>query len=151
MSRGAHSVIVSNRSHDRAEALAKELGGRAIHFDEWHTGFAQIDIIISSTSAPHYVLTRTKLAPLLALRGNRPLLLIDIAVPRDIEPEVNFLDDVYLYNVDDLQSIADDYMKLRREELAACDQIIRAKAKALQNAPSGAPPAPGSGLAFGHE
>ena len=151
LSRGAKSVLVSNRSHDRAVALAAELGGRAIHFDEWHTEFAQVDIIISSTSAPHYVLTRAKLAPLHSLRQARPLLLIDIAVPRDIEPEVNFLDDVYLYNVDDLQTIADDYLKLRREELAECETIIRAKAKVLLNAPPGAPPPPGSSLAFGHE
>lgn len=151
LSRGAHSVIVSNRSHERAEALAKELGGRAVHFDAWHTEFERIDIIISSTSAPHYVLTRAKLSPLLDLRGSRPLLLIDIAVPRDIEPEVNFLDDVYLYNVDDLQSIADDYMKLRREELLACEQIIREKAKAFLAASSGSPPASGSNLAFGHK
>ncbi len=150
LSRGAHSVIVSNRSHDRAVALAAELGGRAVHFDDWHTEFAQIDIIISSTSAPHYVLTRQQLAPLHSLRHARPLLLIDIAVPRDIEPEVNYLDDVYLYNVDDLQTIADDYLKLRREELAGCEAIIRAKAQALLTTPPGAPPAPGSQFALGH-
>ena len=151
LSRGAHSVIVSNRSHDRAEALAQELGGRAVHFDGWHAEFANIDIIISSTSAPHYVLTRQKLTPLLALRHARPLLLIDIAVPRDIEPEVNFLDDVYLYNVDDLQSIADDYLKLRREELAACEGIIREKTKALLNTPPGPPAEPGTKFAFGQQ
>jgi len=131
LSRGAQSVIVSNRSHDRAEALAQELGGRAVHFDDWHHEFAQIDIVISSTSAPHYVITRQKLAPLLALRHARPLLLVDIAVPRDIDPDVNFLDDVYLYNVDDLQTIADDYLKLRREELAVCESIIRERAAQL--------------------
>jgi len=151
LSRGAHSVIVSNRSHDRAEALAKELGGRAVQFDEWHREFAGIDIIISSTSAPHYVLTRQKLAPLLALRHARPLLLIDIAVPRDIEPEVNFLDDVYLYNVDDLQTIADDYMKLRREELATCENIIREKAQAVLTAPQRPLPGADSKFAFGQQ
>ncbi len=151
LSRGAKSVIVSNRSHDRAEALAAELGGQAVHFDEWHKEFAAIDIIISSTSAPHYVLTRQKLAPLLALRHARPLLLIDIAVPRDIEPEVNFLDDVYLYNVDDLQTIADDYLKLRREELVACERIIQEKAKALLNNPGQGHAPGGSQFAFGHQ
>lgn len=151
LSRGAKSVIVSNRSHDRAVALAAELGGRAVHFDAWDTEFAGIDIIISSTSAPHYVLTRAKLTPLLALRHGRPLLLVDIAVPRDIEPEVNFLDGVYLYNVDDLQSIADDYLKLRREELSVCEQIIQSKTQALLNAPQGTPPRTGSDFAFGHE
>lgn len=150
LSRGAHSVIVSNRSHDRAVALAAELGGQTVHFDEWHAQFAKIDIIISSTSAPHYVLTRAKLEPLLDLRGNRPLLLVDIAVPRDIEPEVNFLDGVYLYNVDDLQAIADDYLKLRREELAVCERIIHEKAGALLNHPGQRPPAAGSQFALGH-
>src|SRR5436190_8078850 len=95
LSRGAQSVIVSNRSHDRAVALAAELGGRAVHFEEWAREFGNIDIAISSTSAPHYVLDRAKLEPLMKVRKDRPLLLIDIAVPRDIEPEVNFLDDVY--------------------------------------------------------
>lgn len=131
LSRGAKSVLVSNRSHDRAEALAKELGGRAIHFDGWAQEFRNIDIVISSTSAPHYVLDRAKLEPLMQLRDNRPLLLVDIAVPRDIEPEVNFLDDVYLYNVDDLQSIAEGYQQQRLEEVESCMAIIREKARAL--------------------
>jgi len=64
-------------------------------------------------------------------RRNRPLLLIDIAVPRDIEPEVNFLENVFLYNIDDLQSIAEDYLKQRQQEVARCEQIIREKAAAL--------------------
>jgi glutamyl-tRNA reductase len=134
LSRGARSIIVSNRSHDRAEALAKELGGRAVHFEDWAQEFRKIDIVISSTAAPHYVLDRARLGPLMALRGNEPLLLIDIAVPRDIEPEVNFLDNVYLYNVDDLQSIADDYLQQRKDELAKCEAIIREKTKALLGA-----------------
>ena len=131
LSRGAHSILVSNRSFDRAQSLAAELGGRAVHFDEWAREFRKIDIVISSTSAPHYILDRAKLAPLMALRGNEPLLLIDIAVPRDIDPEVNFLENVYLYNVDDLQSIADRYLKQRQEELGKCESIIREKARTL--------------------
>ena len=134
LSRGAHSVIVSNRSHDRAVALAAELGGRAVHFEEWAREFANIDIVISSTSAPHYVLDRVKLEPLLGLRRGRPLLLIDIAVPRDIEPEVNFLEDVYLYNIDDLQAIAAGYLKQRQDEIARCETIIRDKARGLLGA-----------------
>jgi glutamyl-tRNA reductase len=131
LSRGAHSIIVSNRSHDRAEALAKELNGRAVHFDAWAEEFRRIDIVISSTSAPHYILDRARLQPLLEQRANQPLLLIDIAVPRDIEPEVNFLENVYLYNVDDLQAIANDYLRQRKDELAKCETIIREKAQAL--------------------
>jgi glutamyl-tRNA reductase len=131
LSRGAQSVIVSNRSPERAEALAAELGGKAVSFENWESEFAAIDIIISSTSAPHYVLDRKKLEPLQRLRKHRPLLLVDIAVPRDIEPEVNFLEDVYLYNIDDLQAIADDYLRLREEEIANCNSIVRAKAAEL--------------------
>jgi glutamyl-tRNA reductase len=151
LSRGARSVIVSNRSHERAVALAQELGGRAVHFEDWAKEFANIDIVISSTSAPHYVLDRTRLEPLLPARKGRPLLLIDIAVPRDIEPEVNFLEDVYLYNIDDLQAIAADYLRQRKEEIARCDAIIREKAAGLLSGP-GKPLAGGeSQPAFGHK
>jgi len=134
LSRGARGVLVSNRSHERAVALAAELGGRAIHFEEWAKEFARIDIVISSTSAPHYILDRTKLEPLMKARKNRPLLLVDIAVPRDIEPEVNLMENVYLYNIDDLQSIADDYLKQRKEEIARCEAIIRERVRSLVEA-----------------
>ncbi len=139
LSRGAKSVIVSNRSFDRAEHLANELGGKAVQFDDWDREFARSDIIISSTSAPHYVLDRKKLKPLQRLRRHRPLLLVDIAVPRDIEPEVNFLEDVYLYNIDDLQAIADDYLRLREEDIVKCEAIIRAKAEELVVLLNGSP------------
>ena len=85
------------------------------------------------------MLDRARLEPLIKVRRHRPLLLIDIAVPRDIEPEVNFLDSVYLYNVDDLQAIANDYLNQRREEVARCELIIRERAAALLNAPIGRP------------
>jgi len=131
LSRGARSIIVANRSHDRAVALANELGGRAVQFDDWAGEFQKIDIAISSTSAPHHILDRARLEPLMKLRQQRPLLLIDIAVPRNIDPEVNFLENVYLYNIDDLQAIADDYLKQRKEEIARCEAIIGEKVKAL--------------------
>jgi glutamyl-tRNA reductase len=150
LSRGARSVIVSNRSHEKAVALATELGGRAVGFDEWEKEFGKIDIVISSTSAPHYVLNRAKLEPLMKLRRNRPLLLIDIAVPRDIEPEINFLENVYLYNIDDLQAIADDYLKQRKEEVARCEQIIRERAQGLLIGQPGYRTGPDGRPAFGH-
>jgi glutamyl-tRNA reductase len=131
LSRGARSIIVANRSFDRAQALAGDLGGRAVSFDDWASEFEKVDIVISSTAAPHHILDRAKLEPLMKLRRNRPLLLIDIAVPRDIDPEVNFLENVYLYNVDDLQTIADDYLKQRKEEIARCEVIIGERVKAL--------------------
>jgi glutamyl-tRNA reductase len=131
VSRGAARVFVTNRSQEKAAALAAELGGRALAWDTWPEEFPHIDIIISSTSAPGYILDAAKLGPLMKLRLNQPLLLIDIAVPRDIDPDLNFMDDVYLYNIDDLQAIADDYLKQRKEEVARCEQIILDKARAL--------------------
>jgi glutamyl-tRNA reductase len=139
LSRGARSIIVSNRSHDRAVALARELDGHAIRFEDWAAEFPGIDIVISSTAAPHYILDRPKLEPLMKLRRNRPLLLIDIAVPRDIDPAVNFLENVYLYNIDDLQTIADDYLRQRQEEIARCAALIRQKAGTLMPAGAAAP------------
>jgi glutamyl-tRNA reductase len=131
LSRGAKSIIVASRSHERAQILAQEFGGRAVQFDDWAAEFEKIDIAISSTSAPHHILDRAKLEPLMKARKNRPLLLIDIAVPRDIDPAVNFLENVYLYNIDDLQSIADDYLKQRKEEIVRCEEIIAEKVKPL--------------------
>ncbi|MEW6304323.1 MAG: glutamyl-tRNA reductase [Verrucomicrobiota bacterium] len=151
LSRGAHSVIVSNRSHERAVALAKELEGRAVHFDEWAVEFPNIDIIISSTAAPHYILDRKKLEPLLGLRESRPLLLIDIAVPRDIDPEVNELENVYLFNVDHLQAAAESNLQQRKEEIARCEAIIRDKAQGLLTRPAGAPYPVGKPLAYGRD
>jgi len=150
MSRGAKSIVVANRSIERAQALAAEFGGRAVNFDDWTNEFAHIDIAISSTSAPHHILNRAKLEPLMKLRKNRPLLLVDIAVPRDIDPEVNLMPNVYLYNVDDLQGIAQDYLKQRQEEIARCEKIIVEKAKPLlESGPRNL--APNSRPAFGHE
>ena len=131
MSRGARGVVFANRSPERARLLAEELGGRTVPFEDWPAQFQHIDIAISSTSAPHPILDRAQLAPLMKLRRRRPLLLIDIAVPRDIDPEVNFLENVYLYNVDDLQTIADDYLKSRHDEIARCEKIIAEKVLAL--------------------
>ena len=150
MSRGAKSIVVANRSIERAQTLAAEFGGRAVNFDDWSGEFAHIDIVISSTAAPHHILNRAKLEPLMKLRKNRPLLLVDIAVPRDIDPEVNLMPNVYLYNIDDLQAIAEDYLKQRKEEIVRCEKIIMDKAKPLLgNGPTSA--TPNARPAFGHE
>jgi len=129
--RGAQSILVSNRSHDRAIALAAELNGRAIGFDTWEEEFQHVDIIISSTAAPHCMLARDKLEDLLRERGHRPLLLIDIAVPRDIDPDCNQLENVYVYNIDDLQGIAGQYLEQRKAELELCKRLIARKRNEL--------------------
>ncbi|MBI5386275.1 MAG: glutamyl-tRNA reductase [Verrucomicrobia bacterium] len=131
LSRGASGLVVTNRSLERAQALAAELGGRAVAFDDWAAEFEQIDIVVSSTAAPHYILDGARLEPLMKKRRNRALLLIDIAVPRDIDPAVNFVQDVFLYNIDDLQAIAEDYLKQRQQEVDRCMAIIRERARGL--------------------
>jgi glutamyl-tRNA reductase len=130
-SRGARNIIIASRSLERAQILAQEFGGRAVPFEDWAAEFEKIDIVISSTSAPHPILDRARLEPLMKVRQQRPLLLIDIAVPRDINPEVNFLENVYLYNIDDLQAIADGYLKQRKDEIARCEAIIKEKVTAI--------------------
>jgi glutamyl-tRNA reductase len=130
-SRGVKKITVTNRSPERAAALAAGLGARTVPWAQWPGEFERIDIAVSSTAAPHHILDRATLAPLMKRRKQRPLLLIDIAVPRDIEPAVNELENVYLYNVDDLKAIADEYLKLRHEELDRCNQIIAEKVAAL--------------------
>jgi len=123
-SRGANSILVSNRSHEKAKSLAEELQGRAIHFETWEQEFKAIDIIISSTSAYHYILKRDKLQAMLKQRGNRPLLIIDIAVPRDVDPACNQIENVYVYNIDDLQTIASQYLNQRKADVTNCEKLI---------------------------
>jgi glutamyl-tRNA reductase len=135
-------VIVSNRSHERAALLAAELGGRAVHFDEWDREFPAVDIVVSSTNAPHRILDRPRLERLLARREPRPLLLVDLAVPRDIDPEVERIGGVFLHNVDDLQSVADAHSRRREEEAARCEAIIRARVGGAGNAGFVAGPVP---------
>jgi glutamyl-tRNA reductase len=124
MRQGVPSILVANRTFDRAQALAAELGGEAVRWEDWESHAVEADIMISSTSAPHYMLTREKLELLLQKRGRRPLFLIDLAVPRDFEPSINLLDDVFLYDIDDLQSIAQLHLRERQTEIARSLEIL---------------------------
>ena len=122
--KGAQSILVSNRSFDRAQTLASEFNGRAIRFDNCLEAMTEVDIVVSSTGCPQTILHRTDVAQLMATRKNRPLFLIDIAVPRDIDPAVQDLDNVYLYNIDDLETIVRQNVRHREQELAQCRAII---------------------------
>lgn len=123
-SRGAKSIIVSNRSFDKAADLAEEIGGKAIRFDDWDQELATVDIIISSTSAPHHVVTPEKLSPAQRSRRGRPLFMIDLSVPRDIAPEVKQLESVYVYDLDSLQQLAEAGKAKRREQLELCHGMV---------------------------
>ena len=123
-SRGVGDIRVSNRSLERAQGLAAQVGGQVIPFHEWSLQCREIDILISSTSADEPLLTPEMLSPLVRERADRPLFIIDIAVPRDVAPEVNEMEGVYLYDIDSLQSIAEQALALRREQIAASERII---------------------------
>jgi glutamyl-tRNA reductase len=123
-SRGVGAILVCSRTNERAEALAGQLQGRAISYEQWPREFPKVDIVISSTAAPHPILTKEKLAPLMRIRRQRPLFLIDIAVPRDIERACDELESVYLYDIDDLQQIARENLAVREREITTCRVLI---------------------------
>ncbi len=122
--RGVRDLRVTNRSLDRAEALAVQVGGRAVPIDSWETHCREVDILVSSTAAPTPIVTRENLGPLLRDRLDRPLFIIDIAVPRDVAPDVNEMEGVFLYDIDSLQSIAQKSLAQRRQQIAAGEEII---------------------------
>lgn len=118
-------MIVSSRHFDRAENMAAQLGGEAIHYDDYEDRVKEADILIASTLAPRVLIHEKQVRSWMRARHQRPLFLIDIAVPRNIEMSAEKLDNVYLYNMDDLQSIADENRALRKSQLEECSQLIR--------------------------
>jgi glutamyl-tRNA reductase len=124
VSRGVTDLRVSNRSLDRARELAQAVGGRAVPFDDWTTQCREIDILLTSTASETPLLTSEILAPMLWQRLDRSLFIIDIAVPRDVDPTVNELQGVYLYDIDSIRSVAEQSLELRRQQVAAAEAII---------------------------
>jgi glutamyl-tRNA reductase len=124
VARGASTVIVANRGFERAEAISRSIGGRAVRFGDWQTSLGGADIMVCSTAAPHPVVTREKLEPVLRANGNRQLFLIDLAVPRDIDPEVASLPNVHLCDIDSLERMARASMEIRESEMQRCGEII---------------------------
>src|SRR5437870_5040253 len=106
VSEGVRVTLVANRTYERARAVAEELGARALTLDEAWEHFASADIVLTSTAAPHAVVTWERVAPAIQQRGGRPLCILDLAVPRDVEPAVGQLENVFLYDIDDLQAVA---------------------------------------------
>jgi glutamyl-tRNA reductase len=126
-SNGANPIYVANRTFSRAQDLARCFDGEAIPYDQFGDYLEKVDIMISSTSAPHFVLRHDDVVGTIRRRRNRPLFLIDIAVPRDIDPAVNRIDNVYLYDVDDLRHVADAGLKKRREAARDAEQMVEAE------------------------
>lgn len=141
VSRGIGTVLIHNRSPEKAAALAEALGSAAQPSVDWVQESPQVDVIISSTSTPGFVIDVPRLESVVKARKKRTLLLIDLAVPRDIDPAVVQLPGVFLYNVDDLSMIAQHHLQQREAEAVRCAAIIREKVQALLSPPLGRPEA----------
>jgi glutamyl-tRNA reductase len=120
----AGDIYVANRTLDRGFELAEKYNGKAIGFEEIESCISQVDIIISSTGAPGFVLTRKQVKRVLRSRRNRPIFFIDIAVPRDIDPTINGLDNSYVYDIDDLQGVINENIKDRKQEAVKGERIV---------------------------
>jgi glutamyl-tRNA reductase len=123
-SSGAGSFVVANRTFERAQKLAAEFDGTAIPFDDVLNHLARADIVISSTGSPDFIVTRATAEHLLAGRKRRPIFFVDIAVPRDIDPAVNDLDNAFVYDIDDLKQVVQANQSERRREAACAEKIV---------------------------
>ncbi len=117
-------VFVANRSYERAVELAERFGGAAVNFDAIDEHLTRCDIVIASTAAPHFIVERHHAARAIEMRRKRNLFLIDLSVPRNIDPAVAEIDGAYLYNVDDLQQVAEANLELRQEKARDAEQIV---------------------------
>jgi len=121
---GAKRVVVVSRTYQRAVNLARTFNGEAIEFDGFHERLEGVDIVISSTGAPNYILRPGDVIEVIKARKNKPVFFIDIAVPRDIDPEVNEIENVYLYDIDDLQEVVDANKDRRAREAMRAEEIV---------------------------
>jgi glutamyl-tRNA reductase len=121
---GAAEILVTNRTRSRAESLAEEFQGRVVDYESFFSALPDVDILLASSAAPHYIVTSDQIRAVIGRRRNRPMFLIDIAVPRNIEPEVNHLDNVFLYDIDDLDRVVQNNVQGRNDVAVQAEQII---------------------------
>ncbi|MBI3600319.1 MAG: glutamyl-tRNA reductase [Nitrospinae bacterium] len=124
ISNGARNILVSNRTFEKAVELARELKASAIRFDSIEDELVRTDIVISSTGAPTFIIKKDMVERVIHQRRNRPIFFIDIAVPRDVEPAINEIENVYLYDIDDLQHVVDANVKEREKESQKAVKIV---------------------------
>ena len=125
---GAGRLLVTTRTAGRAEEIARDLNGLALPFSDLAAALPEADVVITATSAPAAVITAEELAAAMNRRPGRPLLIVDIAVPRDIEPEAREVPGVHLYDIDDLEAVAEKNLEARRREVGTVEQIVEAEA-----------------------
>jgi glutamyl-tRNA reductase len=124
LNNGVRGLMVTNRTFERAEKLAEEFDGKAVRFDELFEQLHKADIILSSTGAPHTIIGARDLDEVMRRRRQKPMFFIDIAIPRDIDPAVNDVENVYLYTVDDLQEVVSANLQQRNEEAKKAEEIV---------------------------
>ncbi len=128
---GVQKFLVANRTFARAQELAEHFNGEPVFFEDMFSRLAEVDIIISSTGSPTAVIRAKDVRGVLRKRRNKPMFFIDIAVPRDIDPDVNSLDNVYLYDIDDLKEVVEENMEKRQEEASRARAIVECEVQAF--------------------
>jgi glutamyl-tRNA reductase len=123
-SSGASHVFVTNRTHERAVEMAKLFQGTPVEYARFVSLLPEVDIVITSSGAPHYILHKDEMQRVIAARRNKPMFLIDIAVPRNIEPSVNQIDNVFLYDIDDLQEVVNANLRERMKEAQHAEALV---------------------------
>jgi glutamyl-tRNA reductase len=126
---GAGKILIANRTYENAVALAEEMNGEPVRFDDFARRLGEADVVLSSTGAPHYLILAAHVKQALHARRNRPMLLVDISVPRNIDPAISHLDNVFVFDVDDLQSIAEANRAEREREAVRAEAIINEEAE----------------------
>jgi len=132
LSAGAHEILISNRTRERAEDLARMFRGGVVLYDLFPARLAEMDIVITSSAAPGYILSPEMIRRAIESRRNQPMFLIDIAVPRNIDPAVNSVEHAFLYDIDDLQRLADRNLRARREVAQHAESIVAEEVTRLE-------------------
>ena len=125
ISQGVREIWVTNRTSTRAMEMAQELGGRAVPFKDFPQMLKDVDIVVSSTGSTQYIIRKEQLAGVIRTRKNKPMFFIDIAVPRDVDPALNEIDNIYVYDIDDLQGIVESNKEERRREVQKAEEIVQ--------------------------
>lgn len=128
---GVGDVLLANRTLEAAFPLAQTIGGQVIPLQELERALLQADIVICSAGADHFLMTESQVRRAMAIRRQRPLFLIDISVPRNLDPKIGLLENVYLYDIDDLEGIASTNLQIRLKEIEACSTIIEQRLDAF--------------------
>ena len=121
---GASHVFVTNRTHERAVEMAELFQGTPVEYTRFVSMLPEVDIVIASSGAPHYILHKDEMQRIISARRNRPMFLIDIAVPRNIEPAINQIDNIYLYDIDDLQEVVNANLRERMKEAERAEALV---------------------------